>query len=72
MAMGYTNRGLFRLLGTLRGEALPTNFFIALVTADNEPDAETNTLGQLTQIATGNGYTSGGVQLTKNPPDFHT
>lgn len=71
MASGFTNKGLFRLLGwTLNGVAAPTNFYLALVTSAAVPDADTNTFSQLTEIAAGNGYATGGMSLTKNTTDF--
>jgi hypothetical protein len=40
------------------------------VTSAAAPGADTNTLSQLTEIAAGNGYTSGGYQLSRNSTDF--
>lgn len=51
-----------------RGATIPTNLYIALVT--DTPTADTDTLGELTEMATGNGYDSGGFQLTPNSTDF--
>ena len=71
MASGWTNKGKMRTLEAyLRGGTIPTNFYVALVTSAAAPNADTNTLSQLTQIATGNGYTDGGFQLTPNATDF--
>jgi hypothetical protein len=68
---GWTNKGKFQMLGRIyRGVALPTNYYVALCTSANTPTADTNTLSQLTEIAAGNGYTSGGIQLSKNATDF--
>lgn len=68
---GLTNKGKMRILEAIfNGGTLPTNFYVALVTSAAAPDADTNTLSQLTEIAAGNGYTSGGYQLTKNSTDF--
>jgi hypothetical protein len=50
--------------------ALPTTFYAALVTSAGAPTADTNTLGELTEIAAGNGYTAGGISLSKNTTDF--
>ena len=50
--------------------APPTNYYVALVTSAAAPGADTNTLSQLTEIAAGNGYTSGGYQLSRNSTDF--
>jgi hypothetical protein len=68
---GWTNKGKFRMLGrAYQGVALPTNFFVALVTSATAPVADTNTKSELTEIASGNGYTTGGISLSKNSTDF--
>lgn len=72
---GFTNRGKTRLVewGFRRahaGGALPTNLYVALCTSAVAPTADTNTLSQLTEIAAGNGYVTGGIQLTPNATDF--
>lgn len=70
---GWTNKGKMRTLQqAFVRTPLPVNFYVALVTSAVAPDADTNTLSQLTQIAAGNGYTSGGFQLTPNATDFDT
>ena len=69
--MLWTNKGKFLLLDwVFGGEPLPDNFYVALVTADNVPTVDTNTLSELTEIADGNGYTEGGYELTPGTPDF--
>jgi hypothetical protein len=73
MSSGATNKGAYRFLSQLfRGGAIPANLYVALVTSSPAPTADTNTLGQLTEIGAGNGYTSGGYQLTPNSTDFDT
>lgn len=68
---GFTNKGKYRLLEwALRNGTRPTYFYIALVTSATAPTADTNTLSQLTEIAAGNGYTTGGYQLTPGATDF--
>lgn len=68
---GWTNKGKYRVLEwALRNGTRPTNFYLALVTSAVAPVADTNTFGQLTQIATGNGYTTGGFSLTPGATDF--
>jgi hypothetical protein len=69
---GFTNKGKYRLLGLIKGGTLPTNFYIALATSAAAPVADTNTFTELTEIAAGNGYTTGGYQLTPNGTDFDT
>ena len=71
--MAFTNKGKYRLLDwVFRRTTMPTNFYIALVTSTAAPTADTDTLSDLTEIAAGNGYTSGGYQLTPNSTDFDT
>ena len=68
---GWTNRGKYMALKRLHdGTALPTNYYVALVTSATAPTQDINTLSELTEIAAGNGYTSGGISLTKNGTDF--
>ena len=68
---GWSNKGKYKVLGwSFRGETIPTNFYVALVTSATAPDADTNTMGDLTEISAGNGYTSGGYQLSKNSTDW--
>lgn len=74
---GFTNRGKLRLLewGLRRlhaGGSLPTNLYVRLVTSAAAPVADTNTASELTEIATGNGYTAGGYALTPGATDFDT
>lgn len=70
---GHTNKGKWLLLKlALRQETAPTNVYCGLVTDATAPIADTNTFGQMTEIAAGNGYTTGGYQLTLNTTDFDT
>ena len=70
---GWTNRGKKRILEhEYRRTTLPTNYYIALVTSAAAPGPDTNLMSELTEIAAGNGYTSGGYQLTPNATDFDT
>ena len=71
MAVGWTNKGKYKMLDwVFRNSTEVTNFYVALVTSANAPGPDTDTLGQLTEIAAGNGYTSGGYQLTPGSTDF--
>lgn len=71
--MSWTNKGKYHVLGvTFRNATEKTNYYVALVTSATAPTADTNTLSQLTEIANGNGYTTGGYQLTPNTTDFDT
>lgn len=68
---GFTNRGKQSIADIFfRNGTEPTNFYIALVTSATAPDADTNTMSQLTEIANGNGYVTGGIQLSRNSTDF--
>lgn len=68
---GWTNRGKRRMMEVyLAGGTPPTNFYLALCTSATAPTADTNTLSELTQVAAGNGYTSGGISFTRNGTDF--
>jgi hypothetical protein len=72
MASGWTNRGKFLALQVLfNGTSPPAatgGFKVALV--KSTPTADTNTFSQLTEVATGNGYTAGGIALNRNTTDF--
>ena len=71
MASGQTNRGVYLLYNyVFRRATMPTNFYVALCTSATQPTVDTNTLSELTEIAAGNGYTTGGYQLTPNATDF--
>lgn len=73
MANGWTNKGKAHVLGiTFQNLTEKTNYYIALVTSAASPTADTNTLSQLTEIAAGNGYTTGGYELTPGATDFDT
>lgn len=73
MASGLTDKGATKLFDiAFRGATPPTNFYVALVTSATAPTTATNTLSQLTEIAAGNGYTSGGMSLSRNSTDFDT
>ena len=68
---GLTNKGKMSILDAyFRNAGAPTNFYVALVTSAVAPVADTNTKSELTEIANGQGYTTGGISLTKNATDF--
>jgi hypothetical protein len=70
---GFTNRGKYLVAGAyFRATGVPTNIYAALCTSATSPTADTNTLSELTEIAAGNGYTSGGLSLSRNGTDFPT
>lgn len=69
--MAWTNRGKYAILNSyFRNTGTPTNFYVALISSSTAPSATTNTMGDLTQIGTGNGYTDGGFSLNRNATDF--
>lgn len=71
MASGWTDKGAANMFDiTFRGATPPTNFYVALVTSAASPAITTNTFSELTEIAAGNGYTSGGMSLNRNGTDF--
>ena len=71
MPSGVTNKGKYRMLGGyFRGEALPTSFYVRLITVAVVPTVDTNTASELTEIAAGNGYTAGGISVARNATDF--
>lgn len=68
---GVTNRGKFNLLNyVFRNATEVTNFFVALCTSATAPTADTNTKSELTEVANGNGYTTGGISLGRDATDF--
>jgi len=70
---GWTNKGKMSILDAyFRNAGAPTNFYVLLATSATAPDADTNLVSDLTEIAAGNGYTTGGYSLTKNSTDFDT
>jgi hypothetical protein len=71
MASGWTNKGKAHVLGIVfQNIAEKANYYMALATDAATPTVDTNTFGQLTEIANGNGYTTGGYQLTPGNTDF--
>lgn len=68
---GWTNKGKMRVLEwALRGGTIPANFNVFLATSAVAPTADTNTKSELTEVATGNGYTAGGISVSHNSTDF--
>lgn len=68
---GWTNRGKYNVLNMVyRNSAEPTNFYLFLATSAAAPTADTNVKSDLTEVATGNGYTAGGISIARNSTDF--
>lgn len=75
--MFLTNRGRKLLFekgfrNQWNGGAIPTSYYAALFTAANVPTEDTALKSELTEIANGNGYTTGGLALALNSTDFPT
>lgn len=71
MASVFTNRGLYLVLGiAFRNETAPTNFYGPLFTSATTPTVDTNVVGDLTQIATGYGYSDGGSGKARSSAGF--
>jgi hypothetical protein len=72
---GVTNKGKKCILNayfTADTSDEPAGFKIALCTSATAPTADTDVLADLTEIASGNGYTAGGATLSRNSTDFDT
>lgn len=73
MASGVTNRGRKNIAAvTFRGATPPTYFYVILATSAATPTVDSNTMAEFTEIAAGNGYTSGGYQINRNGTDWDT
>ena len=71
MASGWMNKGMMSILEEyFRNVGVPTNFYIALCDDTTTPDEDINTFSELTEVPAGQGYTTGGYQLTRNDTDF--
>ena len=65
MASGTTDRGKKLLLDyAFEASTVPTTYYLALCTSAVTPSKSINTFSELTQVATGQGYTDGGASLT--------
>lgn len=68
---GWTNKGKYRCLEVwLRAGTAETNTYVILWTSASAPVADTNIESEQTEITAGNGYTTGGYQLTPGDTDF--
>tara|TARA_R110002020_G_scaffold79557_2_gene199309 strand:- start:1320 stop:1769 length:450 start_codon:yes stop_codon:yes gene_type:complete len=65
MASGTTDRGKKLLLDyAFEAETVPTTYYLALLTSATTPTKAINLFSELTEIAAGNGYVTGGSALT--------
>lgn len=71
---GWTNRGKFAVLGTyFRNASIPgTAFAVFLALAADAPTVDDNIKTDLSEIATGNGYSAGGINVARNSTDWDT
>lgn len=69
--MPWTNRGVYLMLGVFfRAATPPTTFYMILHTSAIAPDQDRNVVSDMTQIAAGNGYTSGGLAVARSAAGF--
>ncbi len=70
---GVTNRGKKVIQNTyFRADVTdePVAFKVLLITSAVAPTADTDVLAGLTEIASGNGYTTGGISVTRDATGF--
>lgn len=71
MASGWTDKGIKNVFDiAMRGASAPTTFYLALCTSATTPTKTTNTLGDLTEINAGTGYTAGGEAVARSAVGF--
>ncbi len=69
--MPWSNRGAYLMMGVFfRAATAPSNFYAALFTSATAPTVDTNTFGDLTEIAAGDGYTAGGQSIARSSAGF--
>lgn len=69
---GVTNRCKFLLLQLWARNVSPVTsvFYLALGTNNTPPTIDANILSDCSEIAAGNGYTAGGLSVSRNSTDF--
>lgn len=73
MASFWTTRGIRRQLAIVfQGASPPASFYVALVKSSATPTRATKTMASLAEIAAGSGYTSGGIEVSRDSVDFDT
>lgn len=71
MAQKWTTRGLRQALKwAIQNDSPPAALRLILVTSAVAATEDTLTLSELTEITAGNGYTAGGISLTRNTTNF--
>ena len=69
--MGLTNRGRYHFLNSaFMAAASPSGFYLALCTGASVPGASKNAITDMAEIASGNGYSTGGASVSRNSTDF--
>lgn len=74
MASGWTDKGLYQVLGGyFAAQTIPTTFDLRLVTSAVAPDANTTVFSALTEVNTDGGYVADGEPITRGlSPEFNT
>ena len=68
---GWTNRGKYDVMRqAFQGNASPSGFYVALVTSASVPGASKNVITDLVEVASGNGYSTGGASVTRGSAGF--
>ncbi len=71
MANIFHQRGLKLMLAQFfQNDTEQTNFYLAFSTAAHTPDKDDSTFAAVTEVATGNGYSTGGISLSRNTTDW--
>lgn len=69
--MPKTNRGKHSMQDVyFRNGTEPTTFFVALFSNAVPPTVDINTKSELTEVANGLGYVTGGISVARNSTDF--
>ena len=67
---GWTNRGKYACLGLWARAIAPVTSVFKLMLMKSTPTADTNLVSDMTEIAVGNGYATGGQSVNRNATDF--
>lgn len=68
---GWTNRGKYNTLAQkFRDATEPSAWHMQLATSAAAPGPDTNVKSELIEVANGNGYSTGGIALSRNSTDF--
>lgn len=63
---GWTNKGKFAALGYWARSTDPLTVLFKMALVKSTPDQDDDTMADLTEIAAGNGYTSGGMDVARS------